>query len=87
MALAPSLVLLGVPSRSIRKLSTLDWSLTSMFSLMSAGPMTSLTFLTAWRTPLPPHLVLSPSRSSQASCWPTQRILALRKAFEGGEYW
>lgn len=70
MALAPSLVLLGVPSSSLRKASTLDWSLTSRFSLIRAGAMMELTFSTALVTPLPFHLDLSPSRSSQASCWP-----------------
>lgn len=70
MALAPSLVLLAVPSSLMRKSSTFVWSLTSMFSLMRAGPMIVLTFSTALRTPLPFHLALSASRSSQASCWP-----------------
>ena len=70
MALAPSLVLLGVPSRLLRNSSTLDWSLTSRPSLIRAGPMTVLTFSTALVTPLPSHLALSPSRSSHASCWP-----------------
>jgi hypothetical protein len=70
IALAPSLVLLGVPSSSLRKASILVWSLTSMASLIRAGAMTELTFSTALVTPLPPHLDLSPSRSSQASCWP-----------------
>lgn len=68
MALAPSLVLLGVPSSLTRKLSTAVWSLTSRPALISSGAMTVLTFSTAFRTPLPPHLALSPSRSSQASC-------------------
>ena len=43
---------------------------------MRAGPRISLTFATALRTPLPPHLDLSPSLSSHASCCPV-RILAL----------
>ena len=68
IALAPSLVLLGVPSSWLRNSSTLDWSLTSMPSLMTAGAMTALTLSTALVTPLPPHFDLSPSRSSQASC-------------------
>jgi len=82
MALAPSLVLLGVPSRPLRKASTLDWSLTSRFSLIRAGPMTVLTLSTALVTPLPPHLDLSPSRSSHASCWP--RILGYALHRHGG---
>lgn len=76
MALAPSLVLLGVPSSSLRKASTADWSLTSMFFSIRAGAMTVLTFSTALVTPLPPHLDLSPSRSSQASCWPILQELS-----------
>lgn len=70
IALAPSLPLLAVPSSELRKLSTLDWSLTSRFSAIRAGPRTVLTLATAWLTPLPAHLALSPSRSSTASCWP-----------------
>src|SRR6266540_6814044 len=37
---------------------------------MSSGAMTSSTLLTALRTPLPPYRLLSPSRSSTASCMP-----------------
>lgn len=70
MALAPSLPLFGVPSRSIKNLSIVAWSLTSKFFAIKAGAMVLLTLLTALRTPLPPHLDLSPSRSSIASCWP-----------------
>jgi len=70
MALAPIFVLFGVPSSLIKNSSTFGWSLTSMFSLMMAGPMTSLTLATAFRTPFPLHLLLSPSRSSHASCTP-----------------
>lgn len=70
IALAPNLPLFGVPSRLIKNSSILDWSLTSMFSLIRAGPMISLTLATALVTPFPAHLSLSPSRSSTASCWP-----------------
>jgi len=76
MALAPNLVLLAVPSNSMRKSSTAFWSLTSRPFLMSSGPMTELTLSTAFKTPFPPHLVLSPSRSSQASCWPVISIVS-----------
>src|SRR5215471_17201389 len=37
---------------------------------MSAGAITSLTFLTAFNTPLPRKRFLSPSRNSSASCSP-----------------
>lgn len=40
---------------------------TSRFSLMRAGAMVSLTLATALVTPLPPHLVLSPSLSIAVS--------------------
>ena len=73
-ALAPRLVLFVVPSSFFRNSSTFAWSLTSRFSLMTAGPMTSLTFLTAFETPFPPHFDLSPSRSSQASCCPDSTL-------------
>lgn len=72
MALAPSSVLFLVPSSLLRKASTADWSLTSMFSLIRAGAILSLTLATALVTPLPPHLLLSPSRSSQASWEPVE---------------
>lgn len=51
MALAPSSVLFGVPSSLLRKASTADWSLTSMFSLIRAGAILSLTLATALVTP------------------------------------
>lgn len=72
MALAPRLVLFFVPSSLRRKSSTLAWSLTSKSCFISSGPMVSLTFLTAFRTPFPPHFDLSPSRSSQASAAPSR---------------
>src|ERR1700761_9354435 len=37
---------------------------------MMAFEIFLLTFSTAFRTPLPPYLVVSPSRSSRASCSP-----------------
>jgi hypothetical protein len=73
MALAPNFPLFGVPSSLIKKSSIFCWSLTSIFSLIRAGPMISLTLATALVTPLPAHLLLSPSRSSTASCWPNTR--------------
>ncbi len=51
IAFAPSFDFVGVPSCSFRNLSTADWSLTSMFSLINLGPRTSLTFWTALVTP------------------------------------
>src|SRR6185369_16053918 len=38
----------------------------------NAGAITSLTFRTACKTPLPPYRFLSPSRSSTASCSPVE---------------
>ena len=70
IAFAPSLLLFSVPSSLLSRASTADWSLTSTFSFITAGPMTSTTLETALLTPLPPHLDLSPSRSSCASCCP-----------------
>lgn len=70
MALAPRLVLFFDPSSLRRNSSTLACSFTSISCLISSGPMVSLTFLTAFRTPFPPHFDLSPSRSSQASAAP-----------------
>jgi len=52
MAFAPSFVLFGVPSRLLRNSSTLVWSLRSIFSLIRAGAMTSLTLATALVTPV-----------------------------------
>src|SRR6266511_5531341 len=39
------------------------------------GPITSFTFFTASSTPLPPKRLLSPSRSSTASCSPVEAPL------------
>src|SRR5947199_405392 len=41
----------------------------------SRGPITSFTFVTALRTPLPRHRFWSPSRSSTASCSPVDASL------------
>ena len=68
IAFAPSLPLLGVPSRSIRYWSRPTWSNASHPMISSA--MISLTFSTAFRVPLPRYLSLSPSLSSTASCTP-----------------
>lgn len=51
IALAPNLPLLAVPSSLIKKSSTAAWSVISRAALMRAGPMMSLTFLTAIVTP------------------------------------
>ena len=68
MAFAPSLDLLGVPSRSMRMLSSSIWFDASIS--MMAPEMISFTFATAFWTPLPRYRFLSPSRSSVASCSP-----------------
>lgn len=52
MALAPSLPLLGVPSRSMRSLSTASWLVMSRLASISFGPRMSLTFETALETPV-----------------------------------
>mmetsp|Transcript_5336 Transcript_5336/g.14340 ORF Transcript_5336/g.14340 Transcript_5336/m.14340 type:complete len:429 (+) Transcript_5336:208-1494(+) len=70
IALAPSLALLGVPSRSIIFWSTSLWFLGSM--PFRAGLMMVLMLSTAFCTPLPRNLVLSPSRSSTASWMPVE---------------
>jgi len=51
MALAPSLPLLWVPSSLMRRSSISFWEVTGSLESIKAGAMTSLTFLTAWRTP------------------------------------
>ena len=68
MALAPSLLFVGVPSSSSILLSIARWLNT--LSPMSAGAIILLTFSTALRVPLPRYLFLSPSRSSSASFSP-----------------
>ena len=65
IAFAPSFPLFGVPSSSIRKLSSPVWSNTSQPITSSA--IISFTFSTALRVPLPRYLYLSPSLSSTAS--------------------
>lgn len=59
MALAPSLPLLAVPSRSIRSLSTASWLVMSRLASISFGPRTSLTLATALVTPVHPHSRIS----------------------------
>ena len=68
IAFAPSFFLLSVPSSSIIVLSMSTWSVASM--PRSSLPIFSRTFLTAFCTPLPRYLFLSPSRSSTASNLP-----------------
>src|SRR3954447_7928027 len=68
MALAPSALLFGVPSRLSSASSRATWSSAERPS--SNGAIRCSTFATAWRTPLPPNTALSPSRSSSASCVP-----------------
>src|SRR4051794_32671555 len=66
MALAPSRLLLSVPSSSRRRRSVAIWSRASWPRSASAiSPFTAAA--TAFRTPLPPNRLLSPSRSSTAS--------------------
>src|SRR5579885_2099267 len=70
IALAPSLDLFGVPSRSKSASSSSDWIGKSRPS--SAGAICSRTFATAFSTPLPRYRFLSPSRSSSASPSPVE---------------
>ncbi|KAH3674598.1 hypothetical protein WICMUC_003144 [Wickerhamomyces mucosus] len=72
IALAPNLALFGVPSNFNKKSSTACWFLTSKFSLIKAGAITSLTLATALVTPLPNHFDLSPSLNSKASWIPVE---------------
>ena len=65
IALAPSLLLLGVPSSANIKLSISTCAVASKPTI--SGAITSLTFFTACNTPLPKYLALSPSRNSTAS--------------------
>ena len=65
MAFAPSLDLFSVPSSSISRLSIRRWSMAGRPS--SSPAILSLTLATAVSTPLPRYLLLSPSRSSNAS--------------------
>ncbi len=68
-AFAPSRLLFGVPSSSIRRRSTAAWSAASRPA--TAAAISPLTFATAVETPFPFH-VLPPSRSSTASCTPVE---------------
>src|SRR6266540_2080154 len=70
MALAPSRLFSGVPSRVTRARSMARWSSASISSI--SGPISSSTFRTARRTPLPPNRDESPSRSSSTSCAPVE---------------
>ena len=65
IALAPSLPLFGVPSSSIIRPSIPGWSKASRPS--TSGAIISFTLSTAFKTPLPMYLSLSPSLSSTAS--------------------
>mmetsp|Transcript_32190 Transcript_32190/g.96113 ORF Transcript_32190/g.96113 Transcript_32190/m.96113 type:complete len:311 (-) Transcript_32190:46-978(-) len=73
IALAPNLPLLGVPSSSRILASIAAWSVGSMPA--RAGARMSLMLLTALYTLLPRYLLLSPSRSSTASCTPVDAPL------------
>src|SRR5665213_3630911 len=70
MALAPRRPLLGVPSSAIKVSSIFACASASMPP--RASNISPLTASTALRTPLPKYLVLSPSRSSTASCAPVE---------------
>ncbi|MQY81407.1 MAG: hypothetical protein GH158_04110 [Dehalococcoidia bacterium] len=70
IALPPNRCLLGVPSSSESALSIA--SCLEAGIPFSAGPITSRTLRTAFKTPLPPNLFGSPSSS-----WPTSLLPAL----------
>ena len=72
IALAPNLDLFGVPSKDNKNSSILAWSTTSILAFIKAGAMMSLTLATAFKTPLPNHLDLSPSLNSKASWTPVE---------------
>ena len=65
---APNLALLSVPSNSINVLSNLTWSYTFIPTISSL--IVVLTFSTAFNTPFPKYLDLSPSLNSTASKLP-----------------
>lgn len=70
MALPPRPDLFSVPSSSIMARSTASWSAGSIpTSALAMGPRT---FSTAFSTPLPPYLDLSPSLISRASQLPVE---------------
>src|SRR4051812_1862138 len=70
MALAPSRLLFGVPSRSIMIWSS--WACCSTSRPLNASKISPLTAPTALVTPLPRYRALSPSRSSTASWAPVE---------------
>lgn len=70
MALAPRLPLFFDPSVLRRSSSTAFWSVTLIPESIRAGPRVLMTFSTAFETPLPRYLDLSPSLSSTASWTP-----------------
>jgi hypothetical protein len=70
VAFAPNLPLFGVPSSSIKSLSISTWANESL--PINSGAMILFTLSTAFNTPLPKYLVLSPSLSSTASNAPVE---------------
>ncbi|KKC29358.1 hypothetical protein CDSM653_01626 [Caldanaerobacter subterraneus subsp. pacificus DSM 12653] len=70
IAFAPNLLLLGVPSSSIIALSIATWSCASI--PINSGAIMSFTFCTAFNTPFPKYLDLSPSLNSIASKAPVE---------------
>ncbi len=70
MALAPSLDLVFVPSSSSNLLSIATWSVASM--PINSSAIILFTLSTAFKTPLPRYLDLSPSRNSSASFSPVE---------------
>ena len=68
VAFAPNTPLLSVPSKSISILSIATWSYT--FIPSNFGAIIELTLSTAFRTPFPIYLDLSPSLNSTASKLP-----------------
>ena len=73
IAFAPKFFLNGVPSNCNNTLSIPTWS--SAYNPIISGAMISLTFFTAFKTPLPKYLDLSPSLSSKASLSPVEAPL------------
>ena len=70
IAFAPNTSLFSVPSKSIIAASIALWSVASMpFRRSVMGPKIPAT---AFKTPLPRYLALSPSRSSNASLEPVE---------------
>lgn len=80
MALAPSLVLLEVPSSFSRKSSTAFWLLTSIPDLTNSGAMMSLTLETALVTPVKAEPLTKVSvihSACQDDAQPVQVVLTL----------